>query len=160
MRFSILSLFPHYFRGPLYLSILKKGQEKGKDQNDLLDIRDFAQDRHKKVDNRPFGGGPGMVMMPGPVIAAIRQVKKEGSKVIYLSPQGIPLTSRLCQELAQEKHLILLCGHYEGIDERIIEKEVDLEVSIGDSVLTSGCPAAIVLVEGVSRFLPGVLGHD
>lgn len=160
MRFDILSLFPEYFDSPFNTSILKRAKENGLLEICLTDIRDFAEGKHKKVDDRPYGGGPGMVMMPGPVCESIRSVKREGSRVIYLSPQGAPLTAAICQRLAQYDHLILLCGHYEGIDERVIDTEVDEEISIGDYVLTNGCIAAIVLVDAVSRFIPDVLGHS
>lgn len=124
------------------------------------DIRDFAENRHKKVDDRPYGGGPGMVMMPQPAVAAIRHVRTQDARVLYLSPQGKLLTAAKSRQLSREKHLILLCGHYEGIDQRILDKEVDEEISIGDYVLTNGCLAAIVLVDSILRFIPGVLGHE
>ncbi len=123
-----------------------------------VDIRDFAENR-RRVDDRPFGGGPGMVICPDPVVKAIRSVRRENSHVIYLSPQGSLLKAAKCEALAKHEHLILLCGHYEGIDERVLAKEVDEEISIGDYVLTSGCSAAVVLVDAVSRFIPGVIGH-
>lgn len=160
MKYTILSLFPEYFRSPFDVSILKKAREQGLIDIDLIDIRDFAEDRHKTVDDRPYGGGPGMVMMPGPCIKAIRSVKTSKSHVIYLTPQGSHLTAKKCENLAKKDHLILLCGHYEGIDQRVIEKEVDEEISIGDYVLTNGCLPAIVLIDGVSRFVPDVLGHE
>ncbi len=159
MLIDILSLFPGYFKGPFDVSIIGRAIEKGLVAINLVDIRDFSENRHKKVDDRPFGGGPGMVMAPEPVAGAIRSVKKEGAHVIYLSPQGKPLTAAKCRELAKQPHLILLCGHYEGVDERVIEKEVDEEISIGDYVLTNGCAAAIVLVDAVLRFVEGVIGH-
>lgn len=159
-RFDILSLFPDYFKGPFDVSILKRAQEKEILDIRLTDIRDFAEDKHHKVDDRPFGGGPGMVLMPGPVTKAIRSVKSEGARVIYLSPQGKPLTAQECQRLAHFDHLVLVCGHYEGLDERVIEREIDEEVSIGDYVLTNGCLAAIVLIDAVARFIPGVLGNE
>lgn len=124
------------------------------------DLRDFGEGKHKRVDDRPYGGGAGMVLMPGPVTSALRKVKKEGSYTIYLSPQGKKLDAKLAKELSQKEHLVLLCGHYEGIDERAIAKEVDEEISIGDYVLTSGCLPAIVLIDAVSRFVPGFLGHE
>ncbi|HSW73083.1 MAG TPA: tRNA (guanosine(37)-N1)-methyltransferase TrmD [Chlamydiales bacterium] len=158
MRFCLLSLFPEYFQGPFDVSILKRAREKGLIDIELIDIRDFSKERHKKVDDKPFGGGPGMVLAPQAVCDAIKSAKRESSKVIYLSPQGRPLTSPLCEELAKENDLVLLCGHYEGIDERIIEKYVDQEISIGDYVLTNGCAAAIVLLDAVIRFIPGVIG--
>jgi len=160
LRFDILSLIPEYFRGPFDASILKRGRQQKILEINLLNIRDFAQDRHKRVDDRPFGGGPGMVLMPEPVTKAIRSVKTAQSKVVYLTPQGAPLTAKKCRRLASDLHLIIVCGHYEGIDERVIEAEVDEEISIGDFVLTNGCAAAVVLVDAVSRFVPGVLGNE
>ncbi len=159
MLFDILSLFPEYFKSPFEVSMLKRAREKGLIEIRHTDIRNFSENKHKRVDERPFGGGPGMVMQPGPIVRAIRSVKKDRSHVICLSPQGKPINAAKCEELAQKEHLVLLCGHYEGIDVRAIELEVDEEISIGDYVLTSGCPAAIVLVDAVSRFIPGVIGH-
>ena len=159
MLIDILSLFPEYFRGPFDVSMLMRAQEKGLIEIRYTDIRDFAENKHQRVDDRPFGGGPGMVMKPDPVVKAIRSVKKPGSHVVCLSPQGVLLNAAKCEELARHEHLILLCGHYEGIDERAIQIAVDEEISIGDYVLTNGCAAAIVLVDAVSRFIPGVIGH-
>lgn len=159
MRIDILSLFLNYFKGPFDESIIKQAKKKGLLDIHLIDIRDFAENRYRKVDDRPYGGGPGMILMAQPAIDAIRSVKKTDTTVIYMSPQGHPLTAAKCRELAQYEHLILLCGHYEGIDERILN-EVDEEISIGDYVLTNGCLSAIVLVDAVIRFLPGVLGHE
>ena len=160
MRFDILSLFPDYFVGPFDVSMIKRGKEKGVLDIQLVNIRNFAKSRHQQVDDRPYGGGPGMVLMADPVVQAIRSVRQKKSHVIYLSPQGKPLTVAKCEELAKMPHLVLLCGHYEGIDERAIELEVDEEISIGDYIITSGAPAAIVLVDAVSRFVPGVIGND
>jgi len=160
MRFDILSLFPEYFESPFEASILKRARESRLLDIGLTDIRLFAEGRHKKVDDRPYGGGPGMVLMPKPLCEAIRSVKTDDAHVVYLSPQGTPLNAQLCQRLAKKKHIVLVCGHYEGIDERVIDKEVDEEISIGDYVLTNGCIAAIVLVDAISRFIPGVLGHE
>lgn len=159
MRVDILSLFPDYFKGPFDVSILKKAQEKRIIEINLIDIRAFATCKHAKVDDRPYGGGPGMVLMPEPVCSAIRSVKREGSYVVYLSPQGKKLDAKKCEELAKKEHLILLCGHYEGVDERVLQKEVHEEISIGDYVLTNGCLAAIVVLDATARFIPGVLGH-
>jgi tRNA (guanine37-N1)-methyltransferase len=156
---DILSLFPEYFRGPFDVSMLIRARDKGLIEIRHTDIRDFAENKHQRVDDRPFGGGPGMVMKPDPVVKAIRSVRKPGSRVVYLTPQGMTLSAAKCEELAQHEHLILLCGHYEGIDERAIQLGVDEEISIGDYVLTNGCAAAIVLVDAVSRFIPGVIGH-
>ncbi len=160
MLIDILSLFPEFFQGPFDVSIIKRARQKGLLELRLADIREFATGRHRKVDDRPWGGGPGMVMLPGPIAEAIRSVRREDSHVIYLSPQGRKLDAAKCRELAKHSHLVLLCGHYEGVDERVIEIEIDEEISIGDYVLTSGCAAAVVLVDAVSRFIPGVLGNE
>lgn len=160
MDIDILSLFPEYFESPFNCSMIKRARQKGIINIRCIDIRDFATDRHQTVDDRPYGGGPGMVMKVEPVVKAIRSVKRESSRVIYLSPQGRKLEARMCEQMAKSyDHIILLCGHYEGIDERIIELEVHEEVSIGDYVLTNGGPGAIVFVDAVSRFVPDVIGH-
>ncbi len=159
MRFDILSLFPSYFKGSFGVSMIKRAVEKRLIEIGLVDIRDFAKGKARQVDDRPYGGGPGMVLMPGPVKESILSVKRRGSRVIYLSPQGTPLSAEKCETLAKEEHLILLCGHYEGIDQRVIDLEVDEEISIGDFVITSGAPAAAILVDAVSRFVPGVIGN-
>lgn len=158
MLIDILSLFPNYFTGPFDESIIGQARKKGLLTINLIDIRSFADNRYRKVDDRPYGGGPGMVMMCQPILSALRSVRKKNSRVIYMSPQGQPLTAAKCRELAQHEHMILLCGHYEGIDERILD-EIDEEISIGDYVLTSGCGGAAILVEATARFVPGVLGH-
>lgn len=160
MRIDILSLFPEYFESPFRTSILKRAIEKGLVDVRMTDIRSFASGKHRKVDDRPYGGGPGMVLMPEPVAAAIRHVKQKGSKVVYLSPQGTLLTAEKCRALAAESHLVLLCGHYEGIDQRVLDAEVDEEISIGEYVLTNGCLASLVLIDATVRFIPGVLGHE
>ncbi len=160
MRFDILSLFPDYFVGPFDESIINQARKGGLLDINLVDIRNFAENKWRKVDDRPYGGGPGMVLMAEPVVKAIRSVKSEKSRTIYMSPQGAPLTAEKCRELASVPHLILLCGHYEGIDERALVKEVDEEISIGDYVLSNGCIAAIVLVDAVARFVPGVIGDE
>lgn len=160
MRIDILSLFPDYFKGPFDESIIKQARKKGILDIHLVDIRQFAENRHNRVDDRTYGGGPGMVLMPQPVAKAIRSVKTEGSRVLYLSPQGSLLNAQKCRHLASYEHLILLCGHYEGVDERVLESDVDEEISIGDYVLTNGCLAAIVVVDALVRFVPGVIGHE
>ena len=160
MIIDILSLFPEYFQGPFDVSIIKRARENGLVDIRLTNIRDFAEGKHAKVDDRPYGGGPGMVLMPQPVCRAIRSVKREGSHVVYLSPQGRTLNAKKCVELSERSHLILLAGHYEGVDERVVEREIDEEISIGDYVLTNGCLASIVVVDAVIRFIPGVLGNE
>lgn len=159
MKIDILSLFPEYFKGPFDESMIGQARKRGVLEINLVDIRDFAGNRHNRVDDRPYGGGPGMVLMPQPACQAIRSVRSEQSHVVYLSPQGQLLTAAKSKELAAHKHLVLLCGHYEGIDERVLG-DVDEEISIGDYVLTNGCLPAIVLVDSVIRFVPGVIGHD
>jgi tRNA (guanine37-N1)-methyltransferase len=136
-----------------------QARKKGILEINQVNIRDFADNKWRRVDDRPYGGGPGMVLMPEPTVKAIRSVKTAGSRTVYLSPQGSLLTAKKARELSGCPHLILLCGHYEGIDERALAM-VDEEISIGDYVLTNGCLAAIVLLDAVVRFLPGVLGHD
>lgn len=158
LRFDLLSLFPEYFQGPFDCSMIQQAQKKGLIDIRTTNIRDYATDKHHKVDDRPFGGGPGMVMKPDPVCAAIDAVTTDRSHVVYMSPQGPLLKAKKCRELATKEHLVILCGHYEGVDERVLTR-VDEEISIGDYVLTNGCLAAIVLVDSVSRFVPGVLGH-
>jgi tRNA (guanine37-N1)-methyltransferase len=160
MRIDILSLFPKYFTGPFDESIIAKAREKGLVDIHCADIRKYATGRHRKVDDRPYGGGPGMLLMPEPCTAAIRDHKMTKSHVIYLSPQGKKLTAKRARELASYEHLILFCGHYEGLDQRVIDTEVDEEISIGDYVLTNGCLPAIVVVDALLRFVPGVLGNE
>ncbi|MDJ0652059.1 MAG: tRNA (guanosine(37)-N1)-methyltransferase TrmD [Simkaniaceae bacterium] len=159
-RFDILSLFPDYFKGPFDVSMIKRAREKGILEINLIHMRGFASGRYQQIDDRPYGGGPGMVLRAEPVTKAIRSVKTKKSHVIYLTPQGKPLTAKKCSALAEKDHLVVLCGHYEGIDERALLSEVDEQISIGDYVLTSGCPAAIVLVDSVSRFVPGMIGNE
>lgn len=159
MEIEVLSLFPEYMESPLQQSMLARAIGKGLISVEQVNIRDFAEGRHSQVDDRPFGGGPGMVMMAEPVVKAIRAKRRPKSRVVYLSPQGERLTAARCAQLAQEEHLILLCGHYEGIDERALQ-EIDEELSIGDFVLTSGLPAALCLIDALARFVPGVLGHE
>lgn len=159
-RWDILSLFPEYFRGPFDESIIKRARENGLLDIHHVDIRDYADNKFRRVDDRPYGGGPGMVMMPQPLTSAIRSVRSPEARVIYLTPQGSLLTAAKCRALASYNHLVLVCGHYEGIDERVVESDIDEEISIGDYVLTNGCAAAIVVLDSVMRFVPGVLGHE
>jgi len=160
LKIDILSLFCEYFESPLRCSILKRAQEQGAVAIHCTNIRDYATGRYRKVDDRPYGGGPGMVMMAEPLVQAIRAHKSGASKTVYMSPQGAILTPQKAKELAQCEHLILVCGHYEGIDERVLESDIDEEISIGDYVLTNGCLPALVLIDCIIRFIPGVLGDD
>lgn len=159
MKFDVLTLFPEMFE-PIKQSILGKAIENEKIKLKLVNIRDFSKDKHKKVDDTPYGGGAGMVMKPDVVYDAYKSVYEENAKVIYLSPQGKTLNQKKVEELSKEKHLILLCGHYEGIDQRVIDKIVDEEISIGDYVLTGGEIPAMVLIDTVSRYIDGVLNQE
>ncbi len=159
MRIDILSLFPEMFISPFNESIIKRAQEKGLLEINLINIRDFAPGKHQQVDDYPFGGGAGMLMKADVVIPAILGCKKSDSWLIYMSPQGKPLNQRRVEELGEKSHLVLLCGHYEGIDYRVMEL-VDEEISIGDYVLTGGELPAMVVVDAVSRMIPGVLGAE
>lgn len=159
MKFSILTLFPEMFAG-LNTSILKRAGDKGLIQVELVNIRDFSKNKHKKVDDTPYGGGAGMVIMPDVVYDAYESVKISKSKVIYLSPQGETLNQKKVENLSHEEHIILICGHYEGIDQRVIDEIVDEEISIGDYVLTGGEIPAMVLVDTVSRYVDGVITKE
>lgn len=160
MRIDILSLFPEFFSALSNWSIIGRAKEENKVQINNVNIRDFSKNKHKKVDDYPFGGGPGMVMTPEPILGAINSVKDTNSRVIYLSPQGKPFSQELANELSKESHLILLCGHYEGIDNRIIDNYIDEEISVGDFVLTGGEIPAMIIVDAVVRLLPGVLSGE
>ena len=156
MQFNVLTLFPEMFE-ICKSSILGKAQEKKLIDINVINIRDFSENKHKKVDDTPYGGGAGMVMMPDVVYRAYQSVQTENSKVIYMSPKGKPLNQTKVEELSKEQNLIVLCGHYEGIDERVLDKIVDEEISIGDYVLTGGELPAMVLIDSVSRYVEGVL---
>ena len=162
MKFDILTLFPNMFSSPLRESILGKAIEKGLIQIRTVNIRDFTSDKHQVVDDTPYGGGQGMVMKVEPIARAIESVKSQNPSAwtVYLTPQGKPLHQDLARRLSTQPHLILLCGRYEGVDERVRESLVDEEISIGDYVLTGGELAAMVVIDAVSRFIPGVLGSD
>jgi tRNA (guanine37-N1)-methyltransferase len=160
MQIDILTLFPAMFDGPLTESILKRAQEKRLLSIQLHDIRNYTSDKHRTVDDTPYGGGGGMVMMPGPLIEAVEDVRGPDTSVpvILLTPQGRVFTQRVAQELAQHPRLVLICGRYEGVDERVRQTVVTDEISIGDYVLTGGELAAMVIVDAVARLIPGVLG--
>lgn len=159
MKFDILTLFPEMFK-PLSESIIGRAQEKGLIDINLINIRDFSKDKHKKVDDTPYGGGAGMVLMPDVVYDAYSSIQNKNGKVIYLSPQGKVLDQKKVKELSNEENLILLCGHYEGIDQRVLDEIVDEEISIGDYVLTGGELPAMVLIDAVSRHIRGVLRDE
>ncbi len=159
MKIDILTLFPEMFSS-LNHSIIGKAIDKNVLQLNVTNIRDFSVEKHKKVDDYPYSGGAGMVMMPQPLYDAIGSVKGKNSYVIYLSPKGTTLTQDKVKELSQKENLVLVCGHYEGIDERVIELCIDEQISIGDYVLTGGELPAMVLVDAVSRYIPGVLGNS
>lgn len=159
MEVDILSLFPDYFSSPMQSSMLGKAIKNGLLTVRSQDIRDFGIGKWRQVDDVPFGGG-GMLLMAEPVVRAVHHVRREDSRVVYLSPQGHLLTAKKSRELAGYKHLVLLCGHYEGIDERALESVVDEEISIGDYVLTNGNLAALVVIDAMARFIPGVLGNQ
>ncbi|TBR15978.1 tRNA (guanosine(37)-N1)-methyltransferase TrmD [bacterium] len=164
MRIDILTIFHKMFEPVINESIVKRAQAKNKVKIIVHDLRDYTLDKHHKVDDRPYGGGSGMVMTAQPIIAAIKKItgkttpKKKERAVVLLCPQGEKLTQPIAKELSKLKHLILICGHYEGVDERVRESVVDREISIGDYVLTGGELPAMVLVDAVVRLIPGVLG--
>jgi tRNA (guanine37-N1)-methyltransferase len=164
MKIDILTLFPEICRAPLSESMMKRAQENKIVDLRIHNLRDWTTDKHHIVDDAPFGGGQGMVMKPEPIFAAVEdlqsKIESRKSKIILMSPGGRRLDQELATELSKESHLTVVCGHYEGVDHRVIEHLVDLEVSIGDYVLTNGAIAAVVLVDAVVRLLPGVLGHE
>lgn len=159
MQFDVLTLFPEMFE-PLNKSIIGRAKEKGLININLINIRDFSKNKHKKVDDTPYGGGAGMVMMPDVVYDAYKSLNSKDAKVIYMSPQGQKLNQKKVVELSKEKHIILLCGHYEGIDQRVIDEIVDEEISIGNYVLTGGELPAMIVIDSVSRYIEGVLKDD
>lgn len=160
MKFDVLTLFPEMFE-PIKQSIIGRATKNNLLEINLINIRDFSQDKHKKVDDTVYGGGAGMLIKPDVVYDAYKSVKSEKTKVIYLSPQGKTLSQEKIEELSRnEEHLILLCGHYEGIDQRVIDKIVDEEISIGDYVLTGGEIPAMVLIDGISRYIDGVITKE
>ncbi|MEW6102267.1 MAG: tRNA (guanosine(37)-N1)-methyltransferase TrmD [bacterium] len=156
MRIDVLTLFPEIFKGPLDVSIIRRAREKGILDIHIHNVRDFSENSHKKVDDYPYGGGPGMVIKPDVLFRAIEAQEK--GYVIYLSPQGKVLNQALAKELAEKEHIIFLCGHYEGIDERV-KTMIDLELSIGDYITTGGEIPSLVAIDVIGRFIPGVLGN-
>jgi tRNA (guanine37-N1)-methyltransferase len=160
LQVEIITLFPEYFESPFKTSILGRAITQGKVDVQLHQLRDYTHDKFGRVDSRSLGGGPGMVMMAQPLDSVLKILKKSHSKIIYLSPQGQRLNAQMSRELANLDHIILICGHYEGIDQRVIETHVDQEISIGDYILSNGCLAALVVLDAVIRFIPGVLGDE
>ncbi|MGO8838864.1 MAG: tRNA (guanosine(37)-N1)-methyltransferase TrmD [Limisphaerales bacterium] len=160
MKIDVLTLFPAMFAGPLDESIVKRARDAGLVDLKIHHLRDWAHDRHKTVDDRPFGGGPGMLLKPEPLFEAIESLRREKTRVILLSPTGRPFQQAIAQELAQADDLLLVTGHYEGFDERVRETLADDELSIGDYVLTNGALPAMVVIDAVVRLLPGALGDD
>lgn len=158
LKIDILTLFPNMFDGVFQESILKRAIDDGKIEINLINFRDFTNDPHNKVDDTPYGGGAGMVLMAQPIFDCVKSIRKENSKVILLTPDGIPYKQKMAYDLCSEEHLILICGHYEGFDERI-RNICDMEISIGDYVLTGGEVPAMVLVDSVARLIPGVINE-
>jgi tRNA (guanine37-N1)-methyltransferase len=160
MKIDVLTLFPAMFAGPLDESIIKRARESGRLDLRLHNLREYAHDRHRTVDDRPFGGGPGMLLKPEPIFEAVESLVRENTRVILLSPSGRTFNQAIARDLAGYEHLLLVSGHYEGFDERVREQLADDELSIGDYVLTNGALPVMVIVDAVTRLLPGVLGDD
>jgi tRNA (guanine37-N1)-methyltransferase len=160
MRIDVLTLFPAMYAGPLDESILKRARRAGLLDLKVHDLREYARDKHKTVDDRPFGGGPGMLLKPEPLFEAIEAIARERTRVVLLSPAGRVFNQAIARELALVEDLLLVVGHYEGFDERVREQLADDELSIGDFVLTNGALPAMVIIDAVTRLLPGVLGDD
>src|SRR5256884_3271140 len=167
MRIDIITLFPEICRAPLIESIMKRAQENGALDLHIHNLRDWTSDKHHVVDDAPFGGGQGMVMKPEPIFAAVEDlrnqtsnIKHQTSKFILMSPTGRRFDQRMAEQFSRESHLIIVCGHYEGVDHRVVEHLIDEEISIGDYVLTNGAIAAVVLVDAGVRLIPGGLGHE
>jgi tRNA (guanine37-N1)-methyltransferase len=178
VKIDIITLFPEICRAPLSESIMKRAQEERIVDLHIHNLRDWTTDKHHVVDDAPFGGGQGMVMKPEPIFAAVESLKKTPNvkrptsnaehsaidnrqwKILLMSPAGRRFDQQMAQQLSQEPHLIIICGHYEGVDHRVIEHLIDLEVSIGDYVLTNGAIAAVILIDSIVRLLPGTLGHE
>lgn len=160
MKIELLTIFPEMFESFLSASIIGRAREAGLLDIHATDIRPYSQNKHKNTDDYPFGGGAGMLMLAQPIADAMKAVTRPPfqGKRIYMSPRGMPLTQGLAQQLSQEEQLVILCGHYEGVDQRVLDKYIDMEISVGDYVLTGGETAAMVLIDCVSRLVPGVLG--
>ena len=160
MKIDVLTLFPEMFAGPLDVSIVRRARTSGLLDLQIHNLREFTHDRHQTVDDRPFGGGPGMVLKPEPIFEAVEKLAGTGTRVILTAPTGRPFTQAIARELAAQTHLLMICGSYEGVDERVRAALVHDEISIGDYVLTNGGLAAMVVIDAVTRLLPGALGDD
>lgn len=160
LRFDLLSLFPKTVEGFVHESIIGRAVDRGILEINSLDLRRWALGKHRETDDRPFGGGAGMVLKPEPIFKAVEEISSENTKIIYMSPDGEPFNSDMAKELAQETHILLISGHYEGVDQRVRDVLVDREISIGDYILTNGTLSATVLIDAVSRHIPGVLGDQ
>ena len=160
MRIDIVTIFPAIAEGPLGESMMKRARDAGLVDIRCHDLRDYSADKNRRVDDLPYGGGPGMVMKPEPFFAAVESLRTPDAKVLLMTPQGRPFIQKTAEVLAKERHIIILCGHYEGVDHRVVEALVDEEISIGDYVLTNGTIAAAVITDAVVRLIPGVLGDD
>src|SRR5271154_5522168 len=160
MKIDVLTLFPAMFAGPLDESIIQRARDNGVLELTVKNLRDYAHDRHRSVDDRPFGGGPGMLLKPEPIFEAVEALAGDSARVVLLSPAGRPFQQAIARELAMVPHILLVSGHYEGFDERVREHLADDELSIGDYVLTNGALPVMVVVDAVTRLLPGVLGDE
>jgi tRNA (guanine37-N1)-methyltransferase len=160
MKIDVLTLFPEMFAGPLDVSIVQRARKAGLLDLQVHNLRDWTHDRHKTVDDRPFGGGAGMVMKPEPIFEAVENLAGENTHVVLLAPTGRPFSQLIARDLSRRKHVLFICGSYEGVDERVREALVDDELSIGDYVLTNGGLPAMVIIDAVTRLLPGALGDD
>ena len=160
MQIDIVTLFPDIFFGPFSESIIGRAISKGIVKINCVDLRNYTDDKHRTVDDTPYGGGPGMLMKAEPLFKAVEDCKSDDSLVILTTPQGKPYNQKMAEELSHKKHLVFVCGHYEGVDQRVIDELIDHEVSVGDYILTGGELAAMVLVDAVMRFVPGVLGNE
>ncbi len=160
MIFKIYTLFPDFFITPLHSGLMGKAQESGIIDFKIIDIREYSEDRFKRCDDYPYGGGSGMVLTPGPLFRAIEENESSGSKIIYTSPSGVKFTQELVGEMSSFNEISIICGHYEGIDQRVIDTFVDYEISIGDYVLSGGEYAALVITDAIARYIPGFMSNS
>lgn len=159
MKIDVLTLFPNIFTGPLTESIIKRAQESGLAEITVHDLREYTKGKHRTADDKPYGGGGGMVLLPAPIFEGVGKLRGPETKLILMSPQGIRFTQLIAQELSRERHLLFICGHYEGVDERVRTGLKPLDISIGDYILTNGSLAAMVVIDSIVRLIPGALGN-